>query len=141
IRLVANPTPGKDPAAIEQQCNRAMFELLYSSGLRVSEMAGLDIRHVRQDGYRSLGWLDDLVSEVTVTGKGNKMRTVPIGAPAAQALRNWLVVRPQPPAAMPPEDRWALFLNTRGRRISRGTVQQRIKAHARALGIPANVHP
>lgn len=144
IRLVAQPMPGRDPEAVEQQCNRAMFELLYSSGLRVSELAGLDLRYVQQGGYRSLGWLDDQLSEVTVTGKGNKMRTVPVGTHAAQALRAWLQARPALATAATlatPEHQCALFLNSRGRRVTPAVVQKRIKAHARALGIPANVHP
>ena len=141
IRLAAHATPGKDPEAVDQLCNRAMFELLYSSGLRVSELAGLDLRYVQQDGYRSLGWLDDQLAEVTVTGKGNKMRTVPVGAPATEALRHWLSARPATAAGSPPEHHWALFLNSRGRRVTPSTVQKRIKAHALALGIPSSVHP
>lgn len=141
IRLVGQATPGRDPGQAQQQCNRAMFELLYSSGLRVSELAGLDVRYVQAGGYRSLGWLDEQLAEVTVTGKGNKMRSVPVGAHASQALQAWLQARPAPDATADQTHQCALFLNSRGRRIRPELVQKRIKAHALALGIPANVHP
>jgi integrase/recombinase XerC len=129
--------------APDQLCNRAMFELLYSSGLRVSELVGLDARHTQQGGYASLGWLKLDQHEVTVTGKGNKMRDVPVGQPAIDALRAWLAVRPQllKAGAGHPGDSAALFISGRGSRMSARLVQLRLKAHAQALGIPVNVHP
>jgi len=144
VRLVAN-TPlaaGSEPDQATLSCNRAMFELLYSSGLRVSELVGLDIQHVHEGGYNSQGWIDSNEHEVTVTGKGNKMRSVPVGQPALDAITAWLAVRPQlVNAAAEAADRYALFLGGRGKRISPRLVQLRLKAHAQALGIPANVHP
>jgi integrase/recombinase XerC len=80
-------------------CDRAMFELLYSSGLRVSELAGLDLAMclpAMARRPRSAGWKLE-AGEVVVTGKGNKMRRVPVGAPALDAIAAWLAVRP--PAA------------------------------------------
>ena len=119
-------------------CDRAMFELLYSSGLRVSELAGLDLRYVAAaDGVpASLGWLEADAEEVVVTGKGNKMRRVPVGGPARAALAAWLAVRP--PAS---DGSAALFLSTRGTRISARVVQYRLKAHALKAGTPVHVHP
>jgi integrase/recombinase XerC len=119
-------------------CDRAMFELLYSSGLRVAELAGLDVHHVgAQDGRpASLGWLELDAGEVVVTGKGSKMRRVPVGAPACAALQAWLAVRP--PAR---DASCALFLSTRGTRISPRVVQARLKAHAIKAGMPVHVHP
>ena len=117
-------------------CNRAMFELLYSSGLRVSELAGLDLAYTTADGTTSLGWLDLAAGEVVVTGKGNKMRRVPVGGPARDALAAWLAVRP--PAA---DGGAALFLSNRGTRISPRVVQQRLKTHALQAGSPVHVHP
>lgn len=119
-------------------CDRAMFELLYSSGLRVSELAGLDVHHVpARDGQpASLGWLELEAQEVVVTGKGNKMRRVPVGGPARAALEAWLAVRP------PARDRsLALFLTTRDTRISPRVAQYRLKAHAQKAGMPVHVHP
>lgn len=119
-------------------CDRAMFELLYSSGLRVSELAGLDVHHVpARDGQpASLGWLELEAQEVVVTGKGNKMRRVPVGGPARAALEAWLAVRP--PAR---DGSLALFLTTRDTRISPRVAQYRLKAHAQKAGMPVHVHP
>lgn len=117
--------------------NRAMFELLYSSGLRVSELTALDIVDSKEPGYASLGWVDMAQAEVHVTGKGNKQRIVPVGQPALEALRDWLAVRSQLVKADP----HPLFLTERGTRMSVRLVQLRLKAHAQSVGIPADVHP
>ena len=137
VHLVSTPNPLKDAESAFQYCNRAMFELLYSSGLRVSELVQLDVRYVKEEGHVSAGWIDSDASEVTVTGKGNKMRTVPIGRPAMQAVSDWQAVR----AALVKADPHPLFLSERGNRMSPRVVQLRLKTHAQALGIPANVHP
>jgi integrase/recombinase XerC len=141
VQLVSNSRPGHDPLAPEQLCNRAMFELLYSSGLRVSELVSLDAAYVQDDGHVSAGWIDYAGGEVTVTGKGSKKRVVPVGAAALDALRAWLAVRPQLLRAGAGPERHALFLSVRGKRMTPGMVQVRIKAHALALGIPTDVHP
>ncbi|MCH8621170.1 tyrosine recombinase XerC [Undibacterium sp. TS12] len=133
VRLVAHK--GSDqPTA---RANRAMFELLYSSGLRVSELAGLDIAPVTETGYSSAGWVDMREGEVHVTGKGGKERIVPVGNPALEALQDWLAVR----GSLLKSDPHPLFLSGRGSRISTRLIQLRIKAHAQSLDIPANVHP
>ncbi|MCU6434996.1 tyrosine recombinase XerC [Undibacterium sp. Jales W-56] len=120
------------------QCaNRAMFELLYSSGLRVSELAALDVRQAAEKDHTTLGWVDLEQAEVHVTGKGNKQRIVPVGRPALEALLAWLTVRP----TLLKADPHPLFLSERGTRISQRLVQLRIKAHAQSLGIPADVTP
>jgi integrase/recombinase XerC len=137
IRTVAEGTPGKDANAPDQLCNRAMFELLYSSGLRVSELSSLDVRFVREGDYTSAGWVDLDELEVTVTGKGSKQRKVPVGEPAAQAIAAWLAVR----ETLVKLDPHPLFLSARGTRLSPRVLQSRLKTHARALGIPVNVHP
>jgi integrase/recombinase XerC len=119
-------------------CNRAMFELLYSSGLRVSELAGLDVEFTPAAGGKgaSLGWLDKAAQEVVVTGKGNKQRRVPVGGPALEALAAWLAVRPAPA-----DGSAALFLSARATRVSPRVVQQRLKQHAVRAGTPVHVHP
>ncbi|MFC5513099.1 tyrosine recombinase XerC [Massilia jejuensis] len=124
-----HPEPG-------ELCNRAMFELLYSSGLRVSELTGLDLAYTKADGAASLGWYDAPAAEVVVTGKGGKMRRVPVGGPARAALAAWLAVRP--PAA---DGSAALFLSSRGTRVTPRVVQQRLKTHAIQAGSPVHVHP
>jgi integrase/recombinase XerC len=106
----------------------AMFELLYSSGLRLGELIALDL----DDGR-----LDLAQGEVTVTGKGSKTRTVPVGAKAREALRAWINGRAQ--VAAPGEP--ALFVGARGRRIAPGVVGARLKAWARSRGLAERVHP
>lgn len=141
VRLVSSEPAGEDVRPMDRLCNRAMFELLYSSGLRVSELAGLDVRYTEQDGYRSASWMDLDSADVQVTGKGGKVRSVPVGRPALEAVRAWLVVREAVAARASGADRFALFLTDRARRVSPRTIQLRIKAHGQAVGIPANVHP
>ena len=110
------------------RCDRAMFELLYSSGLRLSELVSLNVED---------GGLDLRQGEVTVTGKGSKTRTVPVGGRAREALREWLKARAL--VARPGER--ALFVGARGRRIAPGTVQARLRAWAKHRGLGASVHP
>jgi integrase/recombinase XerC len=133
VQLVAPSRPaagnGQEPAAL---CNRAMFELLYSSGLRVSELAGLD----RTPGKSSLGWVEIDNREVIVTGKGNKRRVVPVGTAAMAALQAWLAVRPAPVDGSD-----ALFLSSRATRVSPRVIQQRLQTHGVAHGAPVHVHP
>lgn len=133
VHLVAHH--GSDEAS--PLANRAMFELLYSSGLRVSELVSLDVRDFSDATYVSAGWVDAAQAEVHVTGKGNKQRIVPVGKPALLALQDWLALRP---TLLKTEQR-ALFLNERGSRMSVRSVQLRLKAHVQALGIPTDVHP
>lgn len=133
VRLVAHKG-GDQPSA---RANRAMFELLYSSGLRVSELASLDVAAVNESGYSSAGWVDMQEAEVRVTGKGGKQRIVPVGKPALDALHDWLAIRP----TLLKADPHPLFLTERGTRISTRLIQLRLKAHAQTLDIPANVHP
>ena len=140
IRLVAtSASSASDP--IVQASNRAMFELLYSSGLRVSELAALDAHYVQEADYVSDSWLHLEESEVLVTGKGNKQRAVPVGRSALDALRAWLDVRPPLADKARGAHRFALFLGPRATRITPRTIQLRLRAHAQALGLPMNVHP
>jgi integrase/recombinase XerC len=141
IDLVSRANPLRDAASAMQLCNRAMFELLYSSGLRVAELSGLDVRYQAGPGYTSAGWIDFDAGEVTVTGKGNKMRRIPVGAPALQAVLHWLTVRDTLVKTGDPQHAAALFLTERGSRMSPRVLQLRLKAHGQALGIPSNVHP
>jgi integrase/recombinase XerC len=121
----------------DRLCNQAMFELLYSSGLRVSELVSLDYHYAQQQGAASAGWIDFAAHEVTVTGKGNKMRNVPVGQAAMTAILEWVAIR----TTLANADTNALFVTRRGARITPRMVQVRIKAHAQAIGIPVDVHP
>ncbi|HEV8196575.1 MAG TPA: tyrosine recombinase XerC [Gemmatimonadales bacterium] len=92
----------------------AMLELFYSSGLRLSELAGIDLRT-----------LDLLSDQVKVRGKGRKERIVPVGRKAVQALRRYLLAR-EPVARKAGADRAAVFLNRSGRRLGVTTIQRRM---------------
>ena len=92
----------------------AMLELFYSSGLRLAELAGLELRN-----------LDLLTDQVKVRGKGRKERIVPVGAKASQALRAYLLAR-EAAARRPGAERTAVFLNRNGRRLGVGTIQRRM---------------
>ncbi|CAB3688235.1 Tyrosine recombinase XerC [Achromobacter pestifer] len=128
-----------EPAALRDQ---AMLELLYSSGLRLSELVGLDLRYTRSADYESRGWLKLEEAEVEVLGKGGKRRSVPVGQAAVAALQKWIAVRPQlAPAASQPEDAFALFLGARGKRISPRVVQLQLARIAQESGLPTHVHP
>ena len=106
--------------------DRAMLELLYSSGLRLSELTGLN-----------LGDVDVADGTVTVTGKGSKERIVPVGKFALQALGGWLKERP----ALADVDERAIFVSQRGKRISPRSVQARVEHWARRQGIDTRVYP
>lgn len=124
------------------QRDRAMFELFYSSGLRLSELVAIDVQYTCTDGHESSSWLDLTEQEVHVLGKGGKRRTVPIGQQAIQAIKQWIEVRAgfiKPTCATP--DRFALFVGERGKRIHPRVVQQRLAAVAQAIGLPTRVHP
>ncbi len=106
--------------------DRALFELAYSCGLRVSELTGLD-----------LGAVDLKSGEARVTGKGSKTRIVPVGAPAVKAIRRWIAVR----AGLAKAGEKALFIGRSGKRLAPREVQRRIKLRALAAGLPMDVHP
>jgi len=91
----------------------AMLELFYSSGIRLSELRGLN-----------LGSVDLLADQVKVLGKGRKERIVPVGSRAVKALRKYLASREG--IALKGPDRQAVFVSRRGRRLSPATIQRRI---------------
>ncbi len=149
------PSEGRDSRGIHDGGDdallrdKAIVELLYSSGLRLSELTGLDHRYVEQGPYRSAGWIDLAQADATVWGKGGKRRTVPIGSQAMAALRAWLPVRerwsealaPRMAAALDDGDRAALFIGANGRRLAGRAVQRLVKRLALRLGIETDVHP
>jgi integrase/recombinase XerC len=120
------PSEDEDPRL--EARDAAMFELFYSSGLRLAELVGLE-----RDA------LDSMVheGEVRVLGKRNKLRLVPVGRQACSALQAWAALRDELAAA----DETALFVSRRGRRISPRMVQLRLAQRAVRLGLPGHVHP
>ncbi len=106
--------------------DRAILELLYSSGLRLAELTDLDC-----------GDIDVHDATVHVTGKGNKDRIVPVGRHALAALARWQKSR----GDLAPADEKALFVSNRGTRISRRSVQSRVTHWAKRQGIDTKVSP
>ncbi|MGD9597959.1 MAG: tyrosine recombinase XerC [Steroidobacteraceae bacterium] len=112
-----------EPLAVR---DRALMELAYSSGLRLAELVGLEVRD-----------LDAGDRTVRVLGKGGKTRILPVGRPALAALRAWLAVR----GGLAKADEPALFVGRNGRRIGARAIQQRVAYWARRQGLGVHVHP
>ncbi|WP_207067148.1 MULTISPECIES: site-specific tyrosine recombinase XerD [unclassified Mycobacterium] len=109
--------------------NRALLELLYSTGARISEAVGLDLDDV-----------DTSARSVLLAGKGGKQRLIPIGRPAVAALDAYLV-RGRPDLARRGRGTPAIFLNARGGRLSRQSAWQVLQDAAERAGITATVSP
>lgn len=106
--------------------DRALVELIYSSGLRLAEVASLNVQDVD---------LSDAM--VMVTGKGNRTRTLPVGRQAVAALRQWLPER----ALAVADDQPALFITARGDRLSHRAIQLRMQKLSQRQGMDGPVHP
>lgn len=111
-----------DPLAVR---DRAMLEVMYGGGLRLSELVNMDCRHVDLDS-----------GEVWVVGKGSKERRVPIGGTAVTWIQHWLPLRD----TFGGQDD-ALFLSTRGNRISPRNVQKRFAEWGIRQGVASHIHP
>ncbi len=123
-KLLLAPTAG----TVHGLRDRAILELFYSSGLRVSELAGLNLQQIDlQQGF------------VRVFGKGAKERVVPVGQQAAEAVGTYLAAGR--PGLVKPRTGSAVFLSERGRAISRKTIWALIKGYARKAGLTQNVKP
>ncbi|HYQ35612.1 MAG TPA: site-specific tyrosine recombinase XerD [Mycobacterium sp.] len=109
--------------------NRALLELLYSTGSRISEAVGLDVDDI-----------DTEARSVLLRGKGGKQRLVPVGRPAVQALDAYLV-RGRPDLARRGRGTPAIFLNARGGRLSRQSAWQVLQDAAERAGITSGVSP
>ena len=107
--------------------DKAMLEMLYSSGLRLAELVSLNIE--------SIDYSENLVR---VVGKGNKTRVLPVGKQALNALKEWLAVRSD---WLKSTEEPAIFVSNRGTRISHRNVQQRVKYWAKKQGINHDLHP
>ncbi len=114
---------GEEPLTLR---DRALMELMYSSGLRLSELVGLDIND-----------LDQRDALVTVIGKGNKSRVLPVGRLALQAIKVWLKTR----VAMADIDETALFVSRNGNRLSARAIEARLRQWGLKQGLDAKVHP
>jgi integrase/recombinase XerC len=115
-------------SALLEQRDHAIFELFYSSGLRLSELVNLDI-----------DMLDFSDGTVTVTGKGNKTRIIPVGTHAMQAIQTWLARRTEIKIAE--SNPKAVFVTQQGRRITPRAIQYRMKEWAIKQGVNIDMHP
>ena len=123
-RLIESVGPGD----LRGLRDRAMLELLYSSGLRVSELCNARLENLNLDsGF------------IRVTGKGNKTRMVPVGAPALAAMKTYL--ESGRPALVKPKTGAEVFLSIRGRKLTPQRIWQLIKQYAARAGLDANVFP
>ncbi|MCA6220691.1 tyrosine recombinase XerC [Photorhabdus sp. UCH-936] len=111
-----------DPLSVR---DRTMLEVMYGAGLRLSELVGLDCRHLDLEG-----------GEVWVSGKGSKERKVPLGHTAVEWLNRWLEMR----ELFEPEDN-AVFVSKGGRRISTRNVQKRFAQWGIRQGMSSHIHP
>lgn len=126
-QLLDAPVPEDEPEKSLWVRDRAMMELFYSSGLRLSELANA-----------ALSQLDRTDWHITVTGKGNKTRRVPVGRKAREALQAWLALRAQ----------WInhksgdlVFITPKGTRFTERAIQLRLAFQGRRAGLPQHVHP
>ncbi|MDH5737119.1 MAG: tyrosine recombinase XerC [Gammaproteobacteria bacterium] len=110
--------------------DKAVFELIYSSGLRLGEVTGTNTSD-----------LDLQAGLIQVTGKGNRARSLPVGDKATTALKSWLAIRHQVPGKQGVRDDKALFLSQRGQRLSPRSVQERLKFWALKTGLQGAIHP
>ena len=122
-RLLDSPI---DPNDIEATRDQAIYELLYSSGLRLAEVLSLTVRDVH-----------GIPEELKVLGKGNKERIVPVGNKARKALANWLEKRTEWDNGH--TDR--VFITKKGLGVSPRTIQRRLDLRAQAAGLDQHVHP
>lgn len=106
--------------------DRAIMELMYACGLRLSELSGLDLQDI--------DWQQQVIM---VTGKGQKQRRIPFGRKAKAALNNWLKQRNM----ITNENEKALFISQRGNRVSNSNIQKRLKKMALTQGLNTNVYP
>ena len=122
-RLLDSPI---DPNDIEAIRDQAIYELLYSSGLRLAEALGLTVSDVH-----------GIPEELRILGKGNKERIVPVGKKARDALSQWMEQRSEWDRAQ--TDR--LFITKKGQSVSPRTIQRRLDLRAKAAGLDQHVHP
>jgi integrase/recombinase XerC len=104
----------------------AMFELMYSSGLRLAELASMNIQDI-----------DVQCRQMIVTGKGNKMRFLPVGKKSVTAIKKWLKRRPN----FESDELQALFLSKQGNRLSKHSIQSRLKLLAKSQSLVMHVNP
>lgn len=124
VNHLLDQTRDDDPLSLR---DRAMMELFYSSGLRLAELASLDLDSI-----------DRADASLVVTGKGRKTRHLPVGQPALQALAAWLKARA---TLVSDSAERALFVGRHGRRLGGRAIEQRLALRAREAGLDQHLHP
>ena len=137
VQLATFAQPQADPWL--EARDAAMVELLYGCGLRVGELVGLDAEPSADTQRLGRGWIDLQAGEAHVLGKGSKRRSLPVGAPALQAVHHWLALRASPfaPGALDA----ALFVGQRGTRLTGQSVWLRLRQRSAQAGLATPVHP
>jgi integrase/recombinase XerC len=130
VQLATHVQASDSPAL--QARDACITELLYGCGLRIGELVGLDVA----GSALARGWIDVQAEEAHVLGKGSKRRSVPVGQAALKALERWLILR----AAWAGEDP-ALFIGSRGQRLSPQHIRVRLKRRSQLAGLATPVHP
>ena len=130
VQLASFVAQDENPA--REARDHCITELLYGCGLRIGELVGLDVLA----SVKAAGWIDMAAAEAHVLGKGNKKRSVPVGSKALEALVQWVSLRPQ----------WAgsdgaLFINSRGSRLTPQHIRVRLKKRSLQAGLATPVHP
>lgn len=125
VKLIEAP-PTDEPSGLR---DRAMLETMYSAGLRVAELVGLNLPDWDQDA-----------NVLRVRGKGRKERIAPVGRHASTALHEWIAVRELAEDAAP-EDREAVFLNRFGKRLTTRSVGRMLEKYVKANGLDSTISP
>ena len=130
----SKPTRAQSDAHLQELRDQCMVELLYGSGLRVGELISLDAHPSPQ----AQSWLDLDDAQAHVLGKGSKRRSVPLGAAAVTATRQWLAAR----TALPQAQRTpALLLGRNGTRLTAQAIWQKLRLRSQQAGLSVPVHP
>jgi integrase/recombinase XerC len=129
----------KAESAFLELRDAAMVELLYSSGLRVGELIGLDAQASAAGNAAGQGWIDLQAAQAHVCGKGRKWRAVPVGRQAIAALQAWLQVRSNFAAGHAASA--AMFIGRNGTRLTAQSVWARLRNRSLQAGLTTPVHP
>ena len=130
VQLASHVEEADDP--VLEARDACITELLYGCGLRIGELVGLDVAA----SGKARGWIDAQDGEAHVLGKGSKRRSVPVGQAALAALARWLEQR-----ATWAGDDAALFIGSRGQRLTPQHIRVRLKRRSRLAGLATPVHP
>ncbi len=143
ISPISTAPSGLQEAQLLELRDAAMVELLYSSGLRVGELIGLDAQASAVGNARGQGWIDMDAAQAHVCGKGSKWRAVPVGRQALAALQAWQQARAAFVAGQPDATTTsaALFIGRNGTRLTAQSVWQRLRSRSLQAGLATPVHP